>query len=100
MRMLRFANMRTNPRSQDRGDGRPHEPSDELPLGLPKEFTKYLSRADPYTSIVMQASPIEVQKLAGYEHEQGKMEAKDDVERAVISEVEKKGRVAMLESRM
>ncbi|KAG7539662.1 hypothetical protein FFLO_03461 [Filobasidium floriforme] len=86
----------------DRGDGRPHTASDELPLGLPKEFTKYLSKPDPYTPIVMRASPAEVQRLAGHEN----MEEKDDVERAVIGEVSK-GRlerkssgVALLESRM
>lgn len=78
----------------DKGDGRPHEPSDELPLGLPKVFSKYLSKPDPYTSVVMQASPAEVRGIAGH----GKMDQKDDVERAVIGEDRKN--VAKLESRM
>lgn len=89
----------------DKGDGQPHVPEDELPLGLPKHLAKYLTKPDPYTSVVMQAAPEQVKQLAGH----GKMDDKQDVDRAVITTVDPSSRpdakrqgsgVALLESRM
>jgi len=98
-------------RPQDKGDERPHAATDELPLGLPAINAKYLSKPDPYTPVVMRSAPPEVQKLAGHDRMR---QDKDDVERAVIGNVEQgdngsEGRpgvkrqgsgVALLESRM
>jgi hypothetical protein len=95
---------------QDKGDGKPHDPSDELPLGLDPAFTKYLTKPDTYTPIVMRNTSAEVRRLAGYvDPTSTSAMERTDVEEAVIGRVQddpRKGMkrqgsgVVLLESRM